>query len=521
MLKDILKEKFSEVIRAIFPVVAIVLILSVTIVPMPTHVVMVFLYSCILLMIGMVFFTIGSEQAMEPMGNHVGTRITKTRKLWLILPLGFLLGFMITISEPDLQVLANQVQSIPNRVLILSVSGGVALFLLAALIRMVLGISLQRMLLFFYVIAFVLAYYAPPDFLAVAFDSGGVTTGPMTVPFIMAFGVGVSALRGSRHSSQDSFGLIALCSIGPIIAVLLLSLIFKPEDATFEPVVIPRVLHSLQLGGLFLAELPDQMHEIAQAVLPIAIFFGIFQLVLLHLQRKPLLRILHGIICTYIGLVLFLTGANVGFIPAGFDLGSILATLPYNWIIIPIGMLIGYFIIKAEPAVYVLMKQVEDITAGAVSGKLLLRSLSIGVAISVGLAMVRVLTGIHLFYMLIPGYLIALILTFDTYIYCAPRIYCHRFRLRRRGIRSHDGNVFAAFCDRSLYDSGRQCCDRCVRCGNYGSHDTVGHDPAAGSYVYGKSTQNSQNQCQPEYAGEFRGLRYYRVVGGSRLWKFI
>ena len=242
MLKDILKEKFSEVIRAIFPVVAIVLILSVTIVPMPTHVVMVFLYSCILLMIGMVFFTIGSEQAMEPMGNHVGTRITKTRKLWLILPLGFLLGFMITISEPDLQVLANQVQSIPNRVLILSVSGGVALFLLAALIRMVLGISLQRMLLFFYVIAFVLAYYAPPDFLAVAFDSGGVTTGPMTVPFIMAFGVGVSALRGSRHSSQDSFGLIALCSIGPIIAVLLLSLIFKPEDATFEPVVIPRVL---------------------------------------------------------------------------------------------------------------------------------------------------------------------------------------------------------------------------------------------------------------------------------------
>ena len=254
---------------------------------MPTHVVMVFLYSCILLMIGMVFFTIGSEQAMEPMGNHVGTRITKTRKLWLILPLGFLLGFMITISEPDLQVLANQVQSIPNRVLILSVSGGVALFLLAALIP----------------------YYAPPDFLAVAFDSGGVTTGPMTVPFIMAFGVGVSALRGSRHSSQDSFGLIALCSIGPIIAVLLLSLIFKPEDATFEPVVIPRVLHSLQLGGLFLAELPDQMHEIAQAVLPIAIFFGIFQLVLLHLQRKPLLRILHGIICTYIGLVLFLTGA--------------------------------------------------------------------------------------------------------------------------------------------------------------------------------------------------------------------
>lgn len=412
MAKEIIKEKVSEVVKAILPVVAIVLILSVTIVPMPTHVVMVFFYSCILLMLGMVLFTIGSEQAMEPMGNLVGTRITKTRKLWLILPLGFLLGFMITISEPDLQVLANQVQSIPNRVLILSVSCGVALFLLAALIRMLVDIKLQRLLLFFYLIAFVLAYYAPPDFLAVAFDSGGVTTGPMTVPFIMAFGVGVSSLRGTRRSSQDSFGLIALCSIGPIIAVLILSLIFQPDEAEFLPVEVPRILDSLQLGGLFRMELPDQIHEVAQAVLPIAVFFGIFQFVFLKLEKKSLLRIIHGIVCTYIGLVLFLTGANVGFIPAGFDLGAILATLPYNWIIVPIGMLIGYFIIKAEPAVYVLMKQVEDITAGAISGEALQRSLSVGVAISVGLAMVRVLTGIHLFYMLVPGYAIALLLTF-------------------------------------------------------------------------------------------------------------
>ena len=245
-----------------------------------------------------------------------------------------------------------------------------------------------------------------------AFDSGGVTTGPMTVPFIMAFGVGVSALRGTRHSSQDSFGLIALCSIGPIIAVLLLSLIFRPENADFEPIVIPRIMHSLQLSSLFIMELPDQIREIAQAVLPIAVFFGIFQFIFLKLEKKALLRILHGIVCTYLGLVLFLTGANVGFIPAGFDLGSILATFPYNWIIIPIGMLIGYFIIKAEPAVYVLMKQVEDITNGAISGKALQRSMSVGVAVSVGLAMLRVLTGINLFCMLIPGYAIALLLTF-------------------------------------------------------------------------------------------------------------
>ncbi len=379
MLKEIAKEKLSEVVKAIVPIVAIVLILSVTIVPMPTHVVMVFFYGCILLMIGMVFFTIGSEQAMEPMGKQVGARITKTRKLYLILPLGLLLGFMITISEPDLQVLANQVQSIPNSVLIMSVSGGVAFFLVMALLRMVVG---------------------------------GVTTGPMTVPFIMAFGVGVSALRGTKHSSQDSFGLIALCSIGPIISVLLLGLIFRPENATYEAITVPKVLHSMQLGGMFMDEIPNQVREIAQAVVPIAIFFAIFQTILLHLEKKALVRITNGIFFTFIGLVLFLTGANVGFIPAGFDLGSILAAMSYNWIIVPIGMLIGYFIIKAEPAVYVLMKQVEDITDGAISGQALQRSLSIGVAISVGLAMVRVLTGIHLFYMLIPGYAIALLLTF-------------------------------------------------------------------------------------------------------------
>ena len=291
MAKDILKEKLSEAIRAILPVVAIVLILSVTIVPMPTHVVMVFLYSCILLMIGMVLFNIGAEQAMGPMGQHVGARITKTRKLWLILAVGLLLGFMITVSEPDLQVLANQVQSIPNRILIFSVSGGVALFLLAALLRMVLGIPLQRMLVFFYVIAFILAWFAPRDFLAVAFDSGGATTGPMTVPFIMAFGIGVSTLRGANRSSQDSFGLISLCSVGPIIAVLILSLIFKPEDATFTPIVVPRILHSLQLGGMFLMEMPEQIHEMMRSVLPITVFFLIFQVVLLHLESKKVLPV--------------------------------------------------------------------------------------------------------------------------------------------------------------------------------------------------------------------------------------
>ena len=481
MLKEIAKEKLSEVVKAIVPIVAIVLILSVTIVPMPTHVVMVFFYGCILLMIGMVFFTIGSEQAMEPMGKQVGARITKTRKLYLILPLGLLLGFMITISEPDLQVLANQVQSIPNSVLIMSVSGGVAFFLVMALVRMVVGIPLQRMLLFFYVIAFVLAYYTPRDFLAVAFDSGGVTTGPMTVPFIMAFGVGVSALRGTKHSSQDSFGLIALCSIGPIISVLLLGLIFRPENATYEAITVPKVLHSMQLGGMFMDEIPNQVREIAQAVVPIAIFFAIFQTILLHLEKKALVRITNGIFFTFIGLVLFLTGANVGFIPAGFDLGSILTAMSYNWIIVPIGMLIGYFIIKAEPAVYVLMKQVEDITDGAISGQALQRSLSIGVAISVCDCAA-------------------------ADICCASDFYGHRFRFRRRGVRSHDSDLFTSFCHGRLHDGGRQCGYRCLWRGDDGCDDAVGCNPVSGTCLQAEIQESAETAGSGRYAGRFRRL---------------
>ena len=412
MYRSKLNEKLQESLAAVLPILAIVLILSFTIAPLPTSVLMAFLFGAVLLVVGMMFFSLGAELAMSPMGERVGACITKTRRVGIMLTLGFLLGFLITISEPDLQVLANQVQAVPNMVLIVTVAVGVGFFLCFAMLRMLLSIPLNTMLVGFYIVVFVLAMFVPKDFLAVAFDSGGVTTGPMTVPFIMAMGVGVSAIRSDKHSANDSFGLVALCSIGPILAVLILSLIFRPDGGSYTAVVIPEIGDSAALWQLFFVAFPTYFKEIAVSLLPIAAFFAVFDLVSLHLERKQLIRIGVGLAYTYLGLVIFLTGVNVGFMPAGNYLGSVIAGLSCNWIIIPIGMLIGYFIVMAEPAVYVLMRQVEELTDGAIPGSAMKHSLSIGVAVSVGLAMIRVLTGISIFYLLVPGYAVAIVLSF-------------------------------------------------------------------------------------------------------------
>ena len=412
MYRSKLNEKLQESLAAVLPILAIVLILSFTIAPLPTSVLMAFLFGAVLLVVGMMFFSLGAELAMSPMGERVGACITKTRRVGIMLTLGFLLGFLITISEPDLQVLANQVQAVPNMVLIVTVAVGVGLFLCFAMLRMLLSVPLNTMLVGFYIVVFVLAMFVPKDFLAVAFDSGGVTTGPMTVPFIMAMGVGVSAIRSDKHSANDSFGLVALCSIGPILAVLILSLIFRPDGGSYTAVVIPEIGDSAALWQLFFVAFPTYFKEIAVSLLPIAAFFAVFDLVSLHLERKQLIRIGVGLAYTYFGLVIFLTGVNVGFMPAGNYLGSVIAGLSCNWILIPIGMLIGYFIVMAEPAVYVLMRQVEELTDGAIPGSAMKHSLSIGVAVSVGLAMIRVLTGISIFYLLVPGYAVAIVLSF-------------------------------------------------------------------------------------------------------------
>lgn len=407
-----LKEKFNETLKAVFPILAIVLFLCFTIAPISPSILMTFLIGAVLLIIGMLLFSFGVELSMTQMGERVGTTMTKTKNVPLMAFISFSMGMIITISEPDLQVLAQQVPSIPNMTIILAVASGVGVFLVFALLRMLFAVSLPNMLIVFYAIVFIMTLFVPADFLAVAFDSGGVTTGPMTVPFIMALGVGISSIRSDRHAADDSFGLVSLCSVGPIIAVLLLGMIYHPSQTQSVSEAIPVIDNTVELWRLFSSGFPTYIKEMAVSLLPIVLFFGVFQLVSRDINKKALIKIAIGLGYTYVGLVLFLTGVNVGFMPAGNYLGQTIAGLPYYWIIIPIGMIIGYFIVLAEPAVFVLTRQVEEMTSGAVSAKSMGLSLSIGVAFSVGIAMLRVVTGISVMWFIVPGYAAAIILSF-------------------------------------------------------------------------------------------------------------
>ncbi len=415
--QTLLHDKFQESLASVLPITIIVLLLCFTVAPIPNNMLVSFLMGAVLLIVGMAFFTLGADTAMTPIGTKVGSCITKSRKVWMIVFVSFLLGVIITISEPDLQVLANQVPNIPNAALIGTVALGVGIFLIIAMLRILFGISLNILLIGFYIVVFLMAMFVPKNFWAVAFDSGGVTTGPMTVPFIMALGVGVSAIRSDRHAGNDSFGLVALCSIGPILAVLVLGLLY-PSEAAYTPVEIPEMENSQEMIMLFVHGLPHYAKEVAIALAPIVAFFFLFNAFYIKMPKKPLISISVGLLFTYLGLLLFLTGVNVGFMPVGNYIGKMIGSKEFNWILLPIAMLIGYFIVKAEPAVHVLNKQVEDLTAGSIPARAMELSLSIGVASSLGLAMIRVLTGISVMYFLIPGYVLALGLSFF-----APKIF--------------------------------------------------------------------------------------------------
>ena len=417
-LREKLGEKLREALLAVLPISAVVIILCFTIAPVTPGVLLCFLLGAVLVIAGMMFFTLGADMSMTPMGEKVGGAVTRSGKLWKVVLIFFILGFIITVSEPDLTVLANQVPQVPNMVIICAVAAGVGIFLVLAILRMLLGIALPPVLTFFYVICFILAFFTPREFLSVAFDSGGVTTGPMTVPFIMALGVGIASIRSDRHAADDSFGLIAMCSVGPILAVLLLGIFYNPTGAGYEPSSVPAPNDSAELWAMFASEIPQYMQEIALSLLPIVLFFGLYQVVSLHMSRQSLGRVAVGLVYTYIGLVLFLTGANVGFLPAGNYLGSVLASGEYRWALIPAAMVMGFLIVRAEPAVYVLNKRVEEMTDGAISSGAMGLALGFAVAISLALAMVRVITGISILWFLLPGYAIALIISFFV-----PKIY--------------------------------------------------------------------------------------------------
>ena len=344
----IFRKPMRESLTSVLPITAIVLLLCFTVTPVSNNAMMAFLVGSLLLIVGMGLFSLGSEMSMIPLGEAVGKEITRSKKVWIIVAISFLIGVIITVAEPDLQVLASQVPAIENNVIIWSV----------------------------------------------------------------ALGVGVSAVRNDKHAGGDSFGLVALCSIGPILTVLLLGLLYKPDGSSYTPVTVPDAQDTVEMFRSYTHALPEYFKEILVSLAPIAGFFLIFQLLTRRLNRRQVMSMIVGFLYTYLGLVLFLTGVNVGFMPVGNFLGQSIASLECSWVLIPIAMVIGYFIVAAEPAVHILNRQVEEITAGSIPASAMNLALSIGVSVSLALAMIRVLTGISIMWFLLPGYALSLALSF-------------------------------------------------------------------------------------------------------------
>lgn len=409
MIKALL-EKIKESLMAVVPITIVVLILC-CIFPVSGWTIFAFLIGAIMLIFGLSFFNLGADSSMMKMGEQIGQFVTKKKNIWMLIGVTVAIGLIITIAEPDLMVLAEQMQhTIPKVLLIVMVALGVGVFLALALVRIVLQIKLNVMLIILYLIVFLIAIFVPNEFIAVAFDSGGVTTGPMTVPFILALGLGVAGARGSNASKDDSFGLVSFCSIGPVLMVLILGLFFKNPNVDSSDVIS---FHTFsEFSSYFGKQLLKMMGEIGLAILPILACIIIFKCILIKDNKKNILKMLIGLVYTYIGLVIFLTGAHIGFMPVANMLGKIIGFRNIRWILIPLGMLMGFFVVMAEPAVSVLNKQVEELTSGAISKKTMLFSLAIGVAISVGLSMSRVIFDYSIWYILVPGYAIAIGLMF-------------------------------------------------------------------------------------------------------------
>lgn len=418
MIINVLIDKLKEVVFSVLPITVMVLVLNFTVAPIGGDLIGRFLVGALLIIFGLAIFLFGAEIGIQPIGNLMGSLIARKKKLWIVIIFGFILGFFINVAEPDLQVLAKQVSevtggSISQLSLVIVVSIGVGVFVVVGLFRVIFKISLSRILTIIYLGILGLGILSSDGFLGIAFDSGGATTGAMTVPFILALGMGVSSVQGGKQSEEDSFGLVGLASAGPMIAVLIMSIFNKIDQSAVNLVQEGAVVKGI--FSPFLKIIPTLALEVVMTLTPVLILFLIFNTLFFKLPKKTFTRIMKGLLYTFIGFVLFLAGVNAGFMEAGSAIGHAAASSAQPWYVIPIGFILGFAVIFAEPAVYVLNEQIEDVTSGHIKRSMILYALSIGVAIAVTLSMLRILVpSIQLWHYLLPGYAIAIALSYFT-----------------------------------------------------------------------------------------------------------
>jgi hypothetical protein len=420
---NVLVEKFREVIITVLPIAIIVMILHLTIIPLDTTLLLRFLFGALMIVMGLTIFLSGVDVGIITIGNLMGSSLIKTNKVWIVIGAGLLLGFFIAIAEPDLQVLAGQVDFVTSGLIskwsiIIIVSIGIAMMLALGLVRIVYNIPLNKFITITYLVIFGLALFTSSEFLAISFDASGAVTGALVVPFILAVAYGTAASKkDSRAAESDSFGLVAIIATGPIISVIIMSILSRMDKITASlEYSLPQ---SNSLIGPFIQVLPAVSGEVAIALLPIIIIFLVCQKIAFKLSKKSFKRVLKGLLYTFAGLVLFLTGVNAGFLDVGAIVGYHVASLPDKSYVIIVGFLLGLVVALAEPSVHVLTHQIEEVTSGYIKRNVVMFAVSIGVGMAVALSMLRIIAaGIHLWHYLLPGYFIAVSLT-----YFVPKIF--------------------------------------------------------------------------------------------------
>ena len=408
-MRNKLTESLNESLKSVMPISILIIIVSL-IIKIPYSVIIAFTISTILLVVGMGLFTIGVDISMITIGNSIGNYIVKRKKKILILLVSLVLGIVITFSEPDLNVFAKEITAIPSKLIVGLVSLGIGVFLMIGVLRILNKSSYKRVVSLSLMGMFLLLFFTPPEFISIAFDGGSVTTGPIGVPIILAFGYGIAKIRSDKDAKSDSFGLCGLASLGPVIVILILGLFFKPDNyfdtSTFT--------NDLPLVTRFIKGFLDCYKDVLSSLIPILVVFLAFQFFGKRLSKAQNRRIFFGLIFTIFGLTLFLTGVSVGFLEMGYRIGGAITSSSYKYLLIPLGMFMGYIIINAEPAVKILNKQVSDLTEGSISEKLINLCLSIGVCLSIGLALLRVFFEIPMIYIIVPGYFLAAVLMYFT-----------------------------------------------------------------------------------------------------------
>lgn len=405
MIKQ-LKENFISSFQTIGPVVLVVLVLSLFI-PMEFKFLVSFVISSGLLIIGSALFTLGADLSMVSIGNKIGQDLVKSKNIWFIMLISFIIGTVITIAEPDLLVLAEQVTSVPKFFLITIISLGVGWCLLLSSARSIFGWDLNKILIIGFLVIFILLPFVNPDFIPIAFDSGGVTTGTISIPFIITLGIGLASSRVDNKAKEDSFGLVSLASTGPIIMVLLLGLFYKGSETR----IFDNSIYTNFSFSNYLTEFSYCLFDVIIAIIPILIVFSIYNFFKNNTTKNELKKIMFGVLVTIIGLTVFLVAANVGFMNMGYHIGKYIGSSSFKYLLIPIIMVLSYFIAIAEPAVVILIDQVEEFTEGGISKKVLKIALALGVSIASGLSIWRVFSGVSFLYFACVGYGIALVLT--------------------------------------------------------------------------------------------------------------